>query len=90
MLAREPLGLQRVAVTDDAIDGEQEVRFTAIGEGRVLVELELEYRIRARNPLTPVVDRLFIRPAMRSSLQSTLDRFGVTLADRRAPARRRT
>jgi uncharacterized membrane protein len=90
VLAHEALGFQRVAVADDSIDGEQEVRFIVAGEGRVCVELTLEYRIRARNLLTPVVDRLFIRPAMRHSLESTLHRFGVTLAEERAPGRRRT
>lgn len=90
VLAREALGFQRVAVADDSVEGEQEVRFTAAGEGRVCVDLTLEYRIRARHLLTPVVDRLFIRPAMRRSLESTLHRFGVTLAEERARERRRT
>jgi hypothetical protein len=84
VLAHQALGFQRSAVTDDSIEGEQDVAFTATREGRVCVELTLEYRIRARNLLTPLVDRLFIRPAMRHSLESTLHRFGVTLADARA------
>jgi uncharacterized membrane protein len=90
VLAREPLGFQRVAVTDDSIEGEQEVRFVAVTEDRVVIELSLDYRIRERNPLTPLVDRLFVRPAVRRSLDATLHRFGATLAGERARARRPT
>ena len=74
-----------MSVTDDSIDGEQAV---ALHRGRrgtgARSSSTLEYRIRERNPLTPVVDRLFVRPAMRASLQATLLRFGVTLAEAQA------
>ena len=75
--AYAPLEGQTVAVSDDAIDGEQTVGFEAIADGRVAVTLAIEYRIRRRNPLTPIVDRLFVRGAMRRSLEMTLSRFAV-------------
>ncbi len=74
-----------MAVSDDSIEGEQTVHFTPAGTGRVSVELALDYRIRRRNPTTPLVDRLFVRPAMRRSLENTLRMFATELAARRHP-----
>jgi hypothetical protein len=83
VVSHTALESQTVAVTDDAIDGEQTVDIEAIGDGRVALTLSLDYRIRNRNPLTPIVDRLFVRGAMRRSLEMTLSRFAVELSARR-------
>jgi hypothetical protein len=40
------------------------------------VRLELEYELKQANLLTPLVDLLFIRRALRDSLRRTLARFG--------------
>ena len=76
---------QTLDVQDDAIRGRQSVAFDDLGEG-VRVELALEYELKARSILTPVVDLLFIRRAMTTSLRSTLARFGAELAGARAGA----
>ena len=70
---------QTVDVADDSIDGRQTVTFTA-EPGGVRVTLTLDYRIRRWSPLTPVIDRLFVRRAMTQSLDRTLDRFGARAA----------
>ena len=41
----------------------------------VHVSLTLEYSLKERSPITPLVDVLFIRRALQSSLQRTLARF---------------
>jgi hypothetical protein len=74
----EALQGQTVAVQDDQIEGRQSVTFTPAGHA-VQVELQLEYRIKKRSPITPVVDLLFVRNAMKASLRATLSRFGVEL-----------
>jgi hypothetical protein len=79
------LDTQTVAVTDDAIEGEQTVAFVATGDGRVEATLSLGYRIRRRNPLTPLVDWLFVRGAMRRSLEMTLSRFVAEVSTGRGP-----
>jgi Polyketide cyclase / dehydrase and lipid transport len=81
VVSYEPLSGQTVEVHDDSIDGRQSVSFQAVEEG-VRVELELDYRIRRRSIVTPLVDRLFVRRPMASSLQTTLARFGARLATR--------
>lgn len=78
VVAYEPRSGQTVEVEDDTITGRQTVTFTPSGEG-VNVQLELDYRITRRNPLTPVIDLLFIRRLMAGSLRSTLGRFGTEL-----------
>ena len=40
------------------------------------MSLTLEYRLKQRSPITPIVDVLFIRRALHASLQRTLARFG--------------
>jgi hypothetical protein len=78
VVAYEPLAGQTVEVQDDSIRGRQSVAFSP-GEERVEIELTLEYEIKKRSPLTPLVDVLFIRRAFRTSLDSTLRRFGLEL-----------
>ncbi|HET9105174.1 MAG TPA: SRPBCC family protein [Solirubrobacteraceae bacterium] len=76
--AREPLSTLVTAVSDASLKGEQTVSFMP-GAGGVHVTLRLDYRLRSRSPLMRVVDLLFIRRAMRSSLELTLARFGADL-----------
>ncbi|MFZ1994585.1 MAG: SRPBCC family protein [Solirubrobacteraceae bacterium] len=78
VVAYTPADGQTVEVVDDAVTGRQAVAFAAVG-GAVQVTLMLEYRLRRRSPVTPVVDALFIRRAMAGSLARTLARFGVRL-----------
>ena len=82
MVSHEPLAPQTVEVEDDSIRGRQIVAFVPTGDG-VEVQLSLTYELRKRSPLTPLVDRLFIRRAMRASLRATLARFGAELATHR-------
>jgi hypothetical protein len=70
---------QTLDVSDDSIAGRQSVAFTAVPEG-VEVTLRLAYQLNKRSPLTPLVDRVFIRRAMALSLSRTLARFGARLA----------
>jgi hypothetical protein len=81
--AYEPLRGQTVDVQDDSIRGRQSVAFTP-ADDRVQVALTLEYRITRRNPLTPVVDLLFIRRVFATSLEATVSRFGTELQALRA------
>jgi hypothetical protein len=74
----EPLEGQTVEVTDESITGRQSVRFTP-DEHAVEVSLRLDYRVTKRSILTPIIDRLFIRNAVRASLRATLARFGLEL-----------
>ncbi len=82
VVAHEPLGGMTVEVSDDTLDGRQTIRFVPADEAVVNVEFELEYRIKRRSPFTWIVDPLFVRPAMRTSLRTTLDRFGAELTAR--------
>jgi len=87
--AYTPLGGQSADVDDDSITGRQTVAFAPAhdADDRVEVALSLEYEIKRRSILTPVVDRLFIRRAIESSLKATLVRFGVELTEVRARTR---
>ena len=85
VIAREPLSTIVSAVSDVSLEGEQTVTFTPQHRG-VHVALRLEYRLRSRSPLMRVVDLLFIRRAMRSSLQYTVARFGAELEAGAPPA----
>lgn len=69
---------QTVEVDDDSITGRQSVHFRPAQDG-VEVDLSLEYALKRRSILTPVIDALFIRRAMASSLRMTLVRFGGQL-----------
>jgi hypothetical protein len=74
----EPLEGQTLAVADDSVTGTQTIVFSPLDDG-VNVELALDYRITKRSIFTPIVDALFVRGAMRRSLETTLSRFGVEL-----------
>ncbi len=79
--AYEPLDGQTVEIEDASIAGEQRVWFLPEGDS-VEVVLELAYRIKRRNPLTPLVDLVFVRRLMTASMTRTLTRFGWALAAR--------
>jgi Polyketide cyclase / dehydrase and lipid transport len=79
VLDHERLSSIKSEISDDTLKGVQTVNFVPEGEDAVAVELALDYRIRRRTPLTGLVDLLFVRRAMRDSLQATLDRFGAEL-----------
>ncbi len=78
----EPGAGQALAVEDPRLRGTQRVSFVP-RDGRTEVRLELEYQLKEGNPLTPVVDLLFIRRALRDSLRRTLARFANELAAER-------
>ena len=65
---------QTLEVEDATMTGRQRVAFTP-GPDSVEITLALEYEIKDRGPLTPVVDRLFVRRAMTDALRRTLHRF---------------
>ena len=59
---------------DDKLTGTQRTEFTPHGE-HTRVTLTMEYRIEEAGPLTPIVDLLFVRRAVRDALQRTVARF---------------
>ena len=65
---------QTVEVADASVTARRRVSFKP-GPDEVEVTLTLEYEIKDRTPLTPVVDHLFVRRAMTESLRRTLRRF---------------
>jgi hypothetical protein len=72
--AFEPRAGQTLAVEDSRLRGIQRVEFTP-GPETTKVTLSLEYELKDTNPLTPVVDLLFVRRAVGASLRRTLARF---------------
>jgi hypothetical protein len=78
VVGHEALEGQTVEVEDDSITGRQWVAF-APEDGGVTVTLTLRYELKRRSPVTPLIDFLFIRPAIRGSLEATLHRFGAEL-----------
>ena len=79
VVAFEPLGGQALEVEDPELRGRQSISFTPY-DGNVQVELTLDYRLKQRSLVTPVLDLLFIRRAIGSSMRTTLTRFGAELA----------
>ena len=69
---------QTLAVEDEKTRGTQTVAFEPGPEG-VEIVLELEYELKHANVFTPLTDVLFIRRAMRESLQRSLNRFAFEL-----------
>jgi hypothetical protein len=70
---------QALAVDDPRMRGTQRVHFVP-GDESTEVRLELEYELKEGNLLTPLVDLLFIRRALRDALRRTLARFARELA----------
>jgi hypothetical protein len=75
----EPGAGQVSDVQDTQIRGRQTLRFEAVEGGAVRVGLELEYEIKQRSIITPLVDLLFVRRAQGDSLRRTLMRFAREL-----------
>jgi len=71
----EPRTGQTLTVEDQRLTGTQQVAFEPEGD-EVRVSLTLEYKLKERSLLTPIVDIVFIRRAIQASLQRTLARFG--------------
>ena len=69
---------QTLAVEDEKLAGTQTVTFVPGPDG-VEVALELHYEIKNANVFTPLTDVLFIRRALRESLQRSLNRFAREL-----------
>ena len=59
---------------DDKLTGTQRVEFAPHGE-HTRVTLEMEYRIEEPTALTPIVDLLFVRRAIRDAMRRTVVRF---------------
>jgi hypothetical protein len=72
--AYEPRTGQTLAVEDSRLRGTQRVEF-APGPETTQITFSLDYELKERTPLTPVVDLLFVRRAVTASLRRTLDRF---------------
>jgi hypothetical protein len=75
MTAYEPRGGCALEVEDARLSGTQWVTFEPAGADNVRVTVVLEYELKERNPLTPLIDPLFIRRALRNSLRRTVTRF---------------
>jgi hypothetical protein len=69
---------QTLAVEDEQLTGTQTVTFEPGPDG-VAVALELEYEMKNTNLFTPLTDALFIRRALRESLQRTVNAFAREL-----------
>ena len=72
--AQEDRTGQTLEVEDERLWGTQRVGFEPDGEA-TRITLSVEYELKERGPLTPLIDRLFIRRAIRDSLGRTLARF---------------
>ena len=59
---------------DDKLTGRQRVEFAEYGEHTQLT-VAMEYRIEDPTALTPIVDLLFVRRAIRDALRRTVVRF---------------
>lgn len=72
-------GATRFATTvyEERLYGTQSAVFTLNGDGGADMELALEYALTSQNPLSPLVDLLFIRRALRDALRRTVRRFAV-------------
>lgn len=68
---------QEIEVEDASLKGMQEIAFAEVKPDRVDVLLGLTYRLNERSPITPLVDVLFIRRALRDSLRRTLTGFAA-------------
>jgi uncharacterized membrane protein len=72
VLSRRPESAIELAVEDAKLHGTQRVEFQARGDA-VRVTVTLQYSLKERT--FPLVDRFFVRRALRDSLRRTLARF---------------
>jgi hypothetical protein len=82
VLAYEMRTGQTLAVEDGRMEATQRVSFEPQPDS-VRITLSLEYRLKDRNVLTPLVDLLFTRRSLGESLRRTLRRFASELAAER-------
>jgi uncharacterized membrane protein len=80
VIAYEPRAGQTLEVEDGKIRGRQTVAFAPREGDRVRMTLALDYHLKDRRGVLPLVDLLFIRRPQRESLQRTLTRFARELA----------
>jgi hypothetical protein len=80
VVAHHPREGQTLEVEDEKLRGTQRVIFEP-HEAGVVVALELDYELKERRGVVPVVDLLFIRRPQRESLERTLRRFRVEARD---------
>lgn len=80
VLRHEPRVGQEVEVEDPRLRGVQRVAFAPADEAGSRVTLELEYALKQRSALTPLLDRLFVRRAVADALRRTLSSFAVERA----------
>jgi hypothetical protein len=78
VVAHEPGVGQELEVEDAKILGRQRLTFTE-GEDAVRIHLSFSYRIKKRNPFTPLFDLLFVRRVFATNVHNTLRRFAVEL-----------
>ena len=71
---------QTLEVEDPRLAGTQTVSFAPREGGGCRMTLELDYQLKDRTILTPVVDALFVRRALGDALRRTLTRFARELA----------
>jgi hypothetical protein len=76
VIAYEPRAGQTREVEDERLRGIQTVTFEAADAANVRVTVTLEYELKQRHVLTPLLDRLFVRRELSDSLRRTLTRFG--------------
>jgi hypothetical protein len=67
---------QTVQVEDERITGTQIVTFAPLGDGQCRMAIELSWKHKFPNVMTPLVDVLFVRRAFADALRRTLSRFG--------------
>jgi uncharacterized membrane protein len=66
---------QSADIEDQRLRGRQTVAFEGAREDTTRITITLEYELKERRPLSAVADLLFIRRAVRESLERTLVRF---------------
>jgi hypothetical protein len=76
VVASEPGRRFVTQVLEDRMTGAQAVAFTPDEDG-TLVEIELDYQLAGKGPLSVVTDVLFIRRALTDALRRTLRRFAT-------------
>jgi hypothetical protein len=74
VLAYEPRTGQTLRVEDERLRGTQRVEFRPAPD-HVTIRLELAYELKERHAFTPLVDRLFVRRELESSLRRSLAGF---------------
>ena len=74
VLASEPRRFS-TRIEDESVVGTQTFTAVTLDDGNTRLALELEYELANASPFQSLMDALFIRRALRDSLQRTLDRF---------------